>query len=104
MGLRDQMASDMTTFFDEDGFAQAATWWQGISGHAVSVIFDNPRSGLAVLDDQVAEYFPQAQCAAADVSGIAIGDGLEIDGTHYNITNVAYDLDGLVATLVLSKD
>lgn len=104
MGLRDQMSNDLTTFFDEDGFAQAATWWQGMSGHAVSVIFDNPRSGLAVMDDQVAEYVPQAQCAASAVSGIAIGDVLEIDGTFYNITNVAYDMDGLVATLVLSKD
>lgn len=104
MGLRDQMSNDLTTFFDEDGFAQAATWWQGIAAHAVSVIFDNPRSALAVYDDHIAEYVPQAQCAAAAVSGIAIGDGLEIDGVYYNIANVSFDLDGLVATLVLSKD
>jgi len=86
---------DFTEFFETDDFAITAIHTpDGGSPANVDGVFDNEY--LLIDDGEVGieATAPMFQCAAADVSGVAAGDVLNVNGTNYNIVEVKPDGTG----------
>lgn len=97
---------NMDSFFGasevESGHAVAATYTpDGGSPSTVNGIFDNE-----YFDDfgevGLESSQPAFHCDAADVSGVAQGDALQVNSVNFEIVNVRPDGTGLV-TLVLQE-
>lgn len=94
MTLKATMAADLAVFMNPDEFGSTAL----VGGVGVRGLFD--RKYTETLE--TAGYAPVFTCAAADVSDIAQGDPLTIDGTAYTVVSVEPDGTGLVR-LVLGE-
>ena len=85
---------DLTAFFDTDGFAVTATVGDG----SVSGIFDHE----FVEAQGVAGEVPVFLCAASDVSAVAVGAALTVNGQAYAVRVRQADGTGLMR-LVLEE-
>jgi hypothetical protein len=90
MTLAADMADDLTSMFDVDEFAVAATW---SGGGTVNVIHDRDYLRLFGIVDSSG---PSALAIAADMPTAAQGQTLTIGGTGFTITGVEPDGHGLI--------
>lgn len=84
----------LSTFFDTDDFAVAATikTGAGVTVRTINVIFDQPRNELALLDARLESPLPFVRCQTADLAGIDHTHTMTINAVVYRI--VKRDDDG----------
>jgi hypothetical protein len=99
-----QFATDLAVFFDTDDFAIAATLTHAGAGTSIIVIFDDAFKVFNAESGGFETSEPQALCKASDVSSAIHGDTLTINSIAYKIIGIQPSEDGLITTLVLSKD
>lgn len=90
------ITEDATEFLVTDDFAVTANYESGTS---VNGIFSK---GYVEVQGVESER-PMFTCALSDVSGIAHGKSLVVDGTTYSVVGVQPDETDLMVTLVLSE-
>lgn len=73
-----------------------------IDGVNINVMFDNAYELADTGFSGFAATSPAIHCSAADVSGVAVGTAVTVDGTAYEVADIQPDGDGGV-TLVLKK-
>lgn len=83
MSFNDQMDDDLDAMFDTDIFGVEAT----VAGTAIDVIFDN-EYGEAF---DVAGTSPAIWCKTSDVSAVAVGDAVTVNGTGYTVVSIEPD-------------
>lgn len=88
------MTEDFTAFFNTDEHATAATY----EGSTVNGVFDREYSAVLGLEANT----PTFTCDESDVSDIAHGDTITIDGTDYTVREIQPDGTGVVV-LVLEE-
>lgn len=83
---------DFTDFLKTDEFATAVT----VGGISVNAIFDNDYIPVDLGNGvQVESVGPAILCATADVSGVAQGAAVVVNGTNYTVAEVQPDGTGL---------
>lgn len=89
------LADDLDLIFDIEDFAVAATY----GGGTINGIFDNETVPMdAGGTAQVHQEQPRFTCRTTDVSSVASGQTIVIDGITYNI--VAWIHDGTGVTIL----
>lgn len=91
MTLKSAMASDMTTFFNTDEFADTAT----VDGVAVNVTFDNE------ADEAEQALLPVVRCDASLVPSLSASSVVIVKGKTYGVINW-FDDNG-VAVIALNE-
>lgn len=86
MTLRDDIKSDLDTFFDLDEFAVLGLWKRdGKDPVEVAGNFDRKTEFTAVGNTDIESFVPAFTCKASVVAGIKKGDTLVIDGDEFRV-------------------
>ena len=101
-----ESVADLAGFFDTDEFGVEASITIGVAatipvnGHFMAdhvVVMEGSAGG------GVSSSAPVFTCAAADVDGISIGDGVVVNGASYTVVDPQPTGDGGVMILVLEE-
>ncbi len=87
MSLQDDRAGDLDVFLDTDDFAVTAT----VAGVSVSALFDR----LYGETEEIAGYRPALHCKTTDVSSVAEGDAVTVEGVSYIVAGIEEDGTGI---------
>lgn len=87
---------DLSAFFNTDDFAVTATW----NSRSVRGIFEDQYVESSLGLAGMATSGPRFTCAAADVSGIAVGNTFTVNSVAYTAAELQPDGTGLI-TIVL---
>jgi hypothetical protein len=102
--LSTQFTTDLDVFFNTGDFAVAATLTHDGAPTTINVIFTDAFRVMNAATGGYETSDPQADCKASDVSNAIHGDTLTVNNILYKIIGIQPSEDGLVVTLVLSKD
>jgi hypothetical protein len=81
-----------------------ATITAGLTTSAINVIFTDAFKAVNPATGEVETSAPQAEGKTSDLAGVAHGDALTINSIAYKVIGIQPSEDGLMTTLILSRD